>query len=206
MIEFRVLLPCLLALTTSLLAGCVSQRSQVETRYFLLEPPSSQVADAVDAAHTCGLRIALGPVAIAEYLDQPRIVTRRSDNELVLHEYARWAMPLARNISEVLRETLRRQLPGCATSSYPALAAEPFDVRVALEVLRLDGIRGESVELVAIWQVFGADGKVLAERGGRAELRGVPAGTDIADRVRAQAVLLAQLAARISAKLDGIAR
>ncbi len=206
MIEFRVRVPCLFVLTTSLLVGCVSQRSQVETRYFLLEPPSSQEADAVDAAHARGLRIALGPVAIAEYLDQPRMVTRRSDHEVVLQEYARWAMPLAGNISEVLRETLRQQLPGSSTSRYPSLAAEPFDVRVALEVLRLDNIRGERVELLAIWQVFGADGKVLAERGGRAELRGVPAGPDIADLVRADALLLEQLAARISARLDGIAR
>ena len=40
--------------------------------------------------------IGIGPVKLADYLDQSQIVTRKGDNQVIKAEFNRWAGPLKR--------------------------------------------------------------------------------------------------------------
>ncbi len=50
------------------------------------------------------LAIGIGLVTLPEYLNQSEIVTRITQNEVSLDEFAKWAEPLENNISRALAE------------------------------------------------------------------------------------------------------
>ena len=50
--------------------------------------------------------VAVGPVAIPDYLDRPQILTRSGPSELQLAEFERWAGSLEKDVSRVLAENL----------------------------------------------------------------------------------------------------
>lgn len=191
-------LALLLALLACLLlSGCAG--SSAATRFYLLSPPAGGSARAVPAGSavsagpgTPQARVAVGPVSVASYLDRPQIVTREGDGvRLGLAEFDRWAEPLAESLPRVLAEDVSRSLGGEHVLVFPGVKADDADIRVAVDVTRLDGSLGGTVVLDAWWALLDRSGATL-RRGRMVERR--PAGDDYAAMVTAQGGLTAALA------------
>jgi uncharacterized lipoprotein YmbA len=179
-------------------SACAGNRTPSSPRVYVLEPAVS-VTPVVPQST---LRVAIGPLEIAQYLDQPALVTRRGTHELELHHDDRWGMPLQRNLVDVLRTTIERLMPGANASAYPSNLPTPFDVRVGLEISRFDGVPGGTVELRASWQFYAPDGRALSGSVGHAALREQTAGDNIAALIESQSRLVTALAREIGVALD----
>jgi len=190
-----------LALLLSLLAGLLLSGcagSSAATRFYLLSPPAGGAARAVPAGPAVPqARVVVGPVNVASYLDRPQIVTREGDGvRLGLAEFDRWAEPLAESLPRVLAEDVSRALGGEHVLVFPGVKADDADIRVAVDVTRLDGSLGGTVVLDAWWALLDRSGATL-RRGRMVERR--PAGDDYAALVTAQGGLTAALADTVAA-------
>lgn len=191
-------LKVLLLLVLGVLSGgCATSSSTPTPRYFLIEAPRLEAT----AATARSLRVSIGPVEVAEYLDQPLLATRHTEHELKLLDYERWATPLAQQIPLVLRESIEQLVPGARTSGFPSTLGAGFDYRVAIEIQRFDGRLGGEVELVANWRVYAPDGTAIGAADGQMRVRAPTGGADIAAVVATQAELLGRLARGITDKL-----
>jgi hypothetical protein len=123
------------------------------SRFYLLEPLAQSTAAAAGPA------IGVGPIKVAEYLDRPQIVTRRSDHGIELAEYDRWGEPLSESISRVVAMNLGRLL-GSERVMRHVWRESDLDYRVAIDVRQLDGPVTGPVVLEAHWRVRQADGGV----------------------------------------------
>lgn len=193
-----VLLAVLLLACLSL-SGCAG--SSAATRFYLLSSPAGDAAGGVPgvpgASDESGARVAVGPVSVASYLDRPQIVTREGDGvRLGLAEFDRWAEPLAESLPRVLAEDISRALGGGRVLVFPGTRAEDADIRVAVDVSRLDGSLGGTVVLDAWWALLDRSGVTL-RRGRVVERRA--AGGDYAAMVTAQGALAAILADTVAA-------
>jgi uncharacterized lipoprotein YmbA len=100
--------------------------------------------------------IGIGPVEIPEYLNQPEIVTRVTQNELRLDEFAQWAEPLEDNISRALAENLSSLLCTRSIAIFPWKGGTHIDYRIDVHVIQMDGMLGKSALLDITWSI--ADG------------------------------------------------
>jgi uncharacterized protein len=97
------------------------------------------------------LAVGIGPVTISDYLDRPQIVIRSGHNKLELADFDKWAGSLKSNIECVLAENLSILLSIDRVFIYPWNYSMPLDYRVAVEIIRFDGMPGEKAELKARW-------------------------------------------------------
>jgi uncharacterized lipoprotein YmbA len=96
--------------------------------------------------------IVVGPVTVPELVDRPQMVTRVSDNEVKLNEFARWGEPLKSNIPLALAGDLSQLLGTDRVGVFPQnMGASAWQVGV--DVLRLDATPGASVTIEALWTV-----------------------------------------------------
>lgn len=187
-----------LLLACLLLSGCAG--SSAATRFYLLSPPAPGDMRSVPGVPQA--KVAVGPVSVPSYLDRPQIVTREGDGvRLALAEFDRWAEPLAESLPRVLAEDISRALGGGHVLVFPGASAEDADIRVAVDVNRLDGSLGGAVVLDAWWALLDRSGATL-RRGRVVERR--PAGGDHAAMVTAQGVLAAALADTVAAALHEV--
>jgi uncharacterized lipoprotein YmbA len=147
--------------------------------------------------------IYLAPVQVPRYVDRPQLVQRSGPSQLDTEDFHRWAEPLDTAVTRLLAEELARRLASEQVVAYPQEPGLAIDYRVLVEVVRLDGRVGESVDLVARWSVRAGDtGAVVATA--RADFK-VAAGNDMESFVTAHAQALAQLAAEIAVALEAMA-
>ena len=139
-------------------SGCASSPP---TRFYALSPSSTTVPEIKPSADDGCLSFGIGPIKIPDYLDQPQIVTRGVPNELTLAEFDRWAERLKDNLTRVLAKNLSTQLCTKTIVLFPWRGGIPFDYRIEMEVLRLDGSLGGDVSLEAWWMVLSGDGKKM---------------------------------------------
>ncbi len=71
-----------------------------------------------------------------------------------LAEFDRWAGSLRENIAAVMAENLSILLSSDRIFVYPQVRGEKTDYLMALRILRLDCIPGDSVLLKAQWTIF----------------------------------------------------
>jgi uncharacterized protein len=105
------------------------------------------------------ISVGLGPVTIPDYLDRPQIVTRTSQNSVLLAEFDRWAEPLSGTISRTLAENLSSLLHTDTVVLYPWPGSVDIAYQVLVDVFRFDGVLGEKAILDAQWSVLGKRGK-----------------------------------------------
>jgi hypothetical protein len=92
---------------------------------------------------------------VAEYLNRSEIVVNLDNTIYQLADFSKWAEPLSDNLTRVLEENLTNLLQ--TDSINVSLASEssiPFDYRLEVDVLRLDGNLGDQVTLVAQWALL----------------------------------------------------
>lgn len=135
-------------------SGCAIGGSTPPSRFYLLAPLEA----VVDAAG--GPSLGLGPIRLAQYLDRPQIVTRRSPHRLALAEFDRWGEPLSESISRVLAANLSALLRTSHVQRHPWRDGRGIELRVELDVRRFDGPLRGPVELVVHWRASRRDSQV----------------------------------------------
>jgi len=90
-----------------------------------------------------GLAIGIGPVRLPQYLVRKEIVTRTDANKMDLAEFDLWGVSPQDDFSRNLLENPSFLLAGDRVSLYlwPGMGA--VDYRIAVDVIRFDGNRGE---------------------------------------------------------------
>jgi uncharacterized lipoprotein YmbA len=185
----------ILGVLVMVLLGCASSPP---TRFFVLSSSPTFEKVGNREGERC-FAIGIGPVKIPEYLNQPEIVTRMTQNELRLDEFAKWAEPLQEDISRGLAENLRALLCTRSIALFPWKGGTLIDYRIDVHVIQMDGMLGESASLDVTWSIAdGADRKkspLLTERSTYKEAIG---GGDYGAFVSAQSRNLARLSREIA--------
>lgn len=139
-----------------MLGGCIG-KSQPPRFYTLTPIADGTTALALDAS------VGIGPVKLADYLDQSRIVTRGNGNLIIEAEFDQWSGSLKDNLTNVMAENIGSLLATDRIFLYPWRTYMPVDYQVTLDITRLDGQPGGEVFLVARWIVLsGKEKKVIA--------------------------------------------
>ncbi|MGA8570949.1 MAG: membrane integrity-associated transporter subunit PqiC [Desulfobaccales bacterium] len=190
---FRAL-PVILAIAALFPGGCT--RSQTP-RFYALSPIPEDAVISRRESQAQNAVIGIGPVRLADYLDQSRLVTRTSDHLAVKAEYDRWVGPLKDNFVNVLADNLGDLLGTERIYLYPWRLSVPIDYQVVLDIVRLDGRLGDAAWLEARWSIFkGPERKLLKTY--RSEIREPVSGADYGALVAAQSRALAQLSQEIA--------
>ena len=133
-------------------AGCAGSKP---SRYYLLSAPPPALRGKADQ----GVSVGIGPVEFPKYLDRPQIVTRGSENRLLLGEFDRWAEPLQENFARVLAENLGVLLSTDNVAQYPWKRSTQIDYQIIVLVDRFDAVMGGDAVLHARWSVRDGDGQ-----------------------------------------------
>jgi len=104
------------------------------------------------------LAIGVGPVEFPKFLDRPQIVTRKSQNQIEVSEFHRWAGSFPGDFSRVLAKNISILLPSDRVAVYPWGEQFSPTYRVKLDVEQFDGQLGERVVLDVTWMVTGHEG------------------------------------------------
>jgi uncharacterized lipoprotein YmbA len=140
----RSILFLLAALTIGTLGGCSSPRAGFYTL--------SSDATLERSGPALPISIVVGPVTVPDLVDRPQMVTRVSDNEVAVNEFARWGEPLKSNIPRAIAGNLVQLLGTGNVSVYPQ-GEGAGGYRVSVAILRFDSIPGDSVTIDALWTV-----------------------------------------------------
>ena len=201
--SFR-LLSITLAASMLLMGGCfkLSKGERQPVSFYSLSHLSRSETD-VRAEKTENPSIlAVDLVRFPEYLNQPQIVSRESDNKLHMEEFHRWAEPLKDNFERTLKENLSILTPDDRFLIIPWKAAVQIDYEVAVEVIRFDGKLGGDAFLTAAWAILDEGGKEVLRA--RKSTFNKGAGHDYESLVRAMSSTLIELSREIAAALDEI--
>jgi len=188
---------CVVILVAALmvLTGCFG-KSQPSRFYTLTAEAQRQLAVSPGIAAR-NAAVGIGPIQIADYLDQSKIVNRSSENRIEQAEYDQWAGSFEDNLTQVLAENLGFLVPTERIYLYPWRTSLPIDYQVVLDIIRCDGRLGETVRLVARWSVLsGEEKKVIAMK--RSSIDETVSGTDYDALVAAQSRALAKLCREIA--------
>ncbi|MEJ2233611.1 MAG: PqiC family protein [Syntrophobacterales bacterium] len=146
-----------------LLAAC---SSTPPTKFYKLNSlPTVQQEN--PAAHLGeDISIGVGPVEFPEFLNRPQIVTRKSQNQVEIAEFHRWAGSFPRDFSRVLAMNISILLPTDRVAVYPWGEQFSPTYRIKLDVEQFDGRLGERVVLDVTWMVADQEGtnKLLVRR------------------------------------------
>lgn len=142
-------------------SGCAGSRP---ARFYTLNSLDAHGDLPKRALQEQGTAVAIGPVAIPDYLDRPQILTRSGPRELKLAEFDRWAGSLEQDVSRVLAENLSGLLAPdnvivlrWGGDAYPF----PAKYRVGVDVTRFEGTIGKSIVLAARWSVSREEDKKI---------------------------------------------
>lgn len=104
------------------------------------------------------LAIGVGPVEFPKFLDRPQIVTRKSQNQIEVSEFHRWAGSFPGDFSRVLAKNISILLPSDRVAVYPWGEQFSPTYRIKLDVEQFDGRLGERVVLDVTWMVTDQEG------------------------------------------------
>jgi hypothetical protein len=87
-----------------LLSGCLGRSPS--TRFYALTPMPQGQATSLTEIPGRNPSVGIGPVKLADYLDQSKLVTRTGENRVDVADYDQWAGSLGDNFSNVLAENI----------------------------------------------------------------------------------------------------
>ncbi len=129
----------LLLFLSLILSACASKPSN----FFLLNPIQTQSQSKV---RFDTLAIGLYDIHLPKYLDRTEIVSRKSMNELNVHDFDLWGEPLEKNISSVVKLNLEQLLPGSSVVIYPWPGSTKVDYNLEIYFEQYDqNARGQSI-------------------------------------------------------------
>ena len=188
----------LILVIASCLSGCMGKSPP--PNFYILTPLQEIHQNSPESATESMVAIGIGPVTLADYIDQPKIITRTGDNQLVRAEFEQWAGSFKDNVTNVLAENIGLLQATEQVHIYPWRLSLPIDYQIQLDILRCDGVLGQEVQLVARWSVFhGRDKKLLVTN--RSDIREPARDQSYASFVAAQSKALERLSREISQAL-----
>lgn len=194
-------LAIILAIAAIFLGGCSRSPSP---RFYTLNPIQDQVISRRSSAGHNAV-IGIGPVKMADYLDQSQIVTRTGDNQVAKAEFDRWVGPLKNNFVNVLAENIGFLLPTDQIQLFPWRPDLPIDYQVTVDVARYDGRLGDMARLESRWNILQGPERKLVKTG-RSSISEPVTGPDYADLVAAQSRALGRLSQEIVQGIKGAGR
>ncbi len=136
------------------LAGCLGGRS-APTSFYMLSPFSPSPAGRSPTTSEARIHIGLETVVVAEYLNRNEIVVNLDNTVYRLAEFNQWAEPLSNNLTRVLEQNLTNLLRDDSIDVFLASQSSiPFDYRLEIDVIRLDGNLADQATLVAQWALL----------------------------------------------------
>lgn len=201
--------------------GCVRilEPRQSNIRYYTLE--GSFPTDSLLSADTTGLTIGLRKARLADYLDTPTMVTRRSPHEVHFAEFHRWSETLNRAINYAVAADLEARDTIQSAEIVPWTQSATFDYILQLRVLRFEGDgppppdpdadddapvpTGQS-HLAVRWEILDPSTNAVLTRGFTRDRRSGWPVTDYADLASKLNASLEVLAADIADRLQTIER
>jgi uncharacterized protein len=195
---FSRALAVLLVMAAIFLGACRSQ----SPRFYTLNPIQEDQVTAKRKSPAQNAIVGIGPVKLADYLDQSMLVTRTSDNQAVKAEFDRWVGSFKDNFINVLADNIGVLLPTERIYLYPWRLSVPIDYQVAVDVVRCDGRLGDAVWLEARWSIFGGPERKLLKTY-RSNIREPVGGADYAALVAAQSRAVAKLSQEIAEAIQG---
>lgn len=138
------------------LAGCLGGPS-APTNFYMLSPLGASQAKTPAASVDADIRIGLSTVVVPEYLNRNEIVVNLDNTVYQLAEFNQWAEPLNDNLTRVLAENLADILRDDSIAVFLSSDSSiPYDYRLEIDVIRLDGNLGDQVTLVVQWALLEA--------------------------------------------------
>ena len=191
-------LPVILAIAALFFVGCRSQ----SPRFYTLSPIQEDQVVSKRKSPAQNAVIGIGPVKLADYLDQSMLVTRTSDNQAVKAEFDRWVGSFKDNFINVLADNLGVLLSTERIYLFPWRVSVPIDYQVVMDVVRCDGRLGEAVWLEVRWSILkGPEKKLLKTH--RSSIREPVSGADYAALVAGQSRAIAKLSQEIAEAIQG---
>ncbi len=188
-------LAAILVIATMFLSGCRSE----SPRFYTLSPMTEGISQSQNPARNAV--IGLGPVKMADYLDQSMIVTRTSDNQAAKAQFDRWVGSFKDNFINVLADDLGALLATERIYLYPWRLSVPIDYQVILDIVRCDGRLGDAAWLEVRWSVVqGPEKKPVKTY--RSVIREPVQGADYTALVAAQSRAVAKLSQEIAAAIQ----
>jgi len=135
-----------MSLVWLLLTGCTSPAPK-EVSLYLLRTPSDVTNPPVA---TGSVKIGLGEVRTASYLDEPGIMLELADRKIRPARYHRWAEPLSNSLAVILSDSISADLGQSISSRTDSNA---WDYRVDVYVDELHGTRDGVAKLYATWTI-----------------------------------------------------
>ncbi len=173
--------------------GCsLGQRSPAPT-YYVLTPRADSVAEPLRAS------VGVGPVRVAPFLQNQRIVVRGAGAQLKLLENERWAEPLDQSIQRTLLQNLQT-LTDTKVRNFPWRQRATPTYAVRIDVLDLDRLADGTARLEVIWYVENMKAGKL-ERSRREQFTIATADQSANALSDAYSALVLQLAQRIATAL-----
>ena len=200
-VSFSRGLPVILALAAIFLGGCRSQ----SPRFYALSPIQEDQVISKGKSSAQNAVIGIGPVKLADYLDQSMLVSRTTDNQAVKAEYDRWVGSFKDNFINVLADNIGSLLSTERIYLYPWRMSVPLDYQVVVDVVRCDGRLADAAWLEARWSIFAGPEKKLLKIN-RSSIREPVTGADYAAVVAAQSRALAKLSQEIAEAIQGLAK
>jgi len=197
-VKFSRGLPVILAIAAIFLGGCRSQ----SPRFYTLSPIQEDQVIAKRNNPAQNAVIGIGPVKLADYLDQSMLITRTSDNQAVKAEFDRWVGSFKDNFINVLADNIGFLLSTERIYLFPWRVSVPIDYQVVVDIVRCDGRLGDAVWLEVRWSLVGGPEKKLLKTN-RSSIREPVSGADYAALVAAQSRALAKLSQEIAEAIPG---
>ena len=135
-----------------MISGCTGK--SLPTRYYTLTSTTDTQNLMQENNRTKNLSIGIGPVKIADYLNQSRIVTRSDVNKIDRAEFDQWSGSLQNNIVNTLADNIGHFTDTEKVFLHPWRSFVPIDYQVIIEIVRFDGYLGDAVTLEARWYVM----------------------------------------------------
>lgn len=173
------------------LAACSSPRAN----FYTLSPDAT--LERTGAA--LPVSVVVGPVTVPELVDRPQLVTRLSDNQVVLNEFSRWGEPLKSGVADAIAGDLARLLGSERVSVSSQTVAGTEACRVRVDIVRFDSMPGDAVAVDALWTVKVAGRDALIT--GRSTVREKVSGPDDAALIAAHSRALASVSRDIAAAI-----
>jgi uncharacterized lipoprotein YmbA len=177
------------------LAGCASGVSP-RTSYYTLAAETAPTSSPPGASTT--VRISVGRAAIPEMVDRPQMVVRSASNQVEISDFNRWGEPLRDAIPRVVAENLAQKLGPRYTVVAGGMRGAVPEVRILLDVQKLDAALGGGVTLDVLWGVRSAGGA----RDGRSVIEDRASGSGYAGVAAAYSRALARVAQDIAAAIE----
>ena len=197
-VTFSRALPVILTIAAIFSGGC---RSQSPRFYHLNSIQEDQVISKRKSPAQNAV-VGIGPVKLADYLDQSLLVTRTSDNQAVKAEFDRWVGSFKDNFVNVLADNIGFLVPTERIYLYPWRVSVPIDYQVAVDIVRCDGRLNDAAWLEARWSILGGPEKKLL-KSNRSSIREPVSGSDYAALVAAQSRAVAKLSQEIAEAIQG---